>query len=118
MNKLKLLFLLLLFSQCEEAKIKTVPPQLGLIVLDANDYVVDKATVYVFKTADNWKSATNSYKGPLYTNSNGELIIQNLEASIYYIYVEKDKLNNKNGVFTYSEPLKENQIANLKIKIK
>lgn len=115
------LFLLFIFlfllSGCENKKYVDVKPQLKIIAVNKKEQPVNNAEVQIFKSESDWKSLTNEISEKS-TNRFGEAVFKELEKDIYYFYIEKDTLNNRNGIASHKEPLEENAIKEFTVTLK
>lgn len=111
-----LLASILLLGSCTETDYISNAPELQIYVSDADNNLIQNASVSLFDNRDDWDEQTNRIDS-LTTDSLGSAIFENLEELQYYVYVEKDSLSNTYGVIATSDSLQVDEIRVLNIQI-
>jgi hypothetical protein len=93
-----------------------VKPQLKIIVVNAENQPIYNATVQLYQNESDWKNLTNPIAEES-TNQEGVARFKKLEEKIYFFYVEKDNLNNRNSIASHNEPLKKNMIKTFTVTL-
>lgn len=119
MRSIICLILFFLFSDCKElTQVELVDGKPSLeVTVSHNRRLVESATVKLFLDKSNWKNdSSHDYSG--ITDENGVVSFENLETEIYYILVEKDTLDNRDGGVFYSNPFEINKTYKVIVNIK
>jgi hypothetical protein len=111
-----LLALIVLLASCTETNYISNAPELQIYVSDTSDNLLQNASVSLFSNWDDWDEQTNKIDS-LTTDSLGCVVFENLEELQYYVYAEKDSLNNNYDVIATSDSLQVDEIRVLNIQI-
>jgi hypothetical protein len=109
------LLLLGFFSGC--IKYDT-PPQLEVIVLDANESKVTGAYVTLFENEAEWEKRINPVQVWRRTDNEGAVLFNDLQENKYYIYARFDGMDNSFNEYSTVEPLVVNQVRSVIIHIR
>lgn len=85
-----------------------VKPKLEILVTDINNNPISGANVSLFITEEDFNSKQNLIKTSK-TNTYGKVLFQKLDERIYFLYINKNELNNYYEIITFSEPLRKNE---------
>ncbi|WP_372753401.1 carboxypeptidase-like regulatory domain-containing protein [Labilibaculum sp.] len=113
---LLLLAFTLLLGSCTDTDYISNAPELEINVSDTDGILIEYASVSLFDNRDDWDEKTNKIDS-LTTDSLGHVAFENLEEIQYYVYVEKDDLNNTYGTIATSDSLQVDEIRVLNIQI-
>ncbi|MCK5821088.1 MAG: hypothetical protein KAH17_04350 [Bacteroidales bacterium] len=93
------------------------PPALELIVIDQYNNPVGEVLLALFDTQEEWAMQENPLQAWKISDANGRVMFVNLQERNYFIFAEKDKLNNLKNEITTSDILLNNQIRQIRIHI-
>ena len=115
---LKLLGCLALISVMLVSCVKIdTPPALEVKVLDQYNDVVAGARVSLYTSLEEWSMLENPVQVWKNTDQNGKVTFLNLQEVFYYVYVEKDTLNNIKEEIVTHQKLKVNIISTLEVHV-
>lgn len=95
---------LIVLTVCLASCIKIdTPPSLGIVVIDQYNNPVSEALVAIFDSQEEWGMKENPVQSWKMTDINGIVKFVNLKEANYFIFAEKNNLNNlKNEIGTTS----------------
>ncbi len=114
LSVLSLLFVVLTMATC--IKVDT-PPALEVTILDSFDNTAGQVLVGIFDSQVEWAMGENPIQAWKMTDSNGKVMFANLKEKSYFIYAEKDNLNNLKNEIGTKTGLNINEIRSLLIHI-
>ena len=116
-NFLIIITILILTNSCKKEKFIDNAPQLEITVLDFNGSFIQGASVCLFESEYDWKNNINKQFIDL-TNSNGIVLFEDLKVQIYYFYVEKSGMDNRETIAVIDKELQINVKARISTIIK
>lgn len=116
-NILLLLFISLLFIQCEKTINIDNEPQLQIKVIDVNKNPVSNAMVIIYLNEDDYKNNRNIVVVQN-TNNIGNVFFENLESEKYWIRAQRGNRNNYYDFTNIQDKLSINKKDLLTITIK
>jgi len=112
------IFSLIVLSSYLAACVKVdTPPALEITVIDQYNNAVSGALVAIFDSQEEWAMKENPVQAWKMTDANGKVMFVNLQEINYFIYAEKDNLNNIKNEIRISDIILNNQIRIIRIHI-
>jgi len=112
------IFSLIVLTSYLAACIKVdTPPALEITVIDQYNNAVSGALIAIFDSQEEWAMRENPVQAWKMTDTNGKVMFVNLQEINYFIYAEKDNLNNLKNEIRISDIILNNQIRIIRIHI-
>lgn len=116
-SSLRILSLLLMMAYLLACIKVDTPPSLEITVIDQYNNPVKEALVTIFDSQEEWAMRKNPLQAWKMTDDNGKVMFVNLLETNYFIYAEKDMLNNLKNEIKTADSLLKNQIRLIRIHV-
>jgi len=93
------------------------PPSLEITVVDQYNNPVSEVLVSIFDKQEEWAMRENPLQAWKMTNADGEVLFVNLQEINYFIYAEKNDVNNIKNEIKTSDHLLINQKRLIRIHL-
>ena len=115
MKKYTLLFFSLLLASLVLGH-QLIKTSIKFTIRDTLGNLVEGASVRLYATLEDYQNEENVLNEEAITNAKGEVIIRELESKAYFVWVEKDEMNNM-GMANQTDTLQANRMNKLTIII-